>query len=472
MSEKKATYLNKKTIGFVLSIVVALAVIFVIPIGGLSQAGKVTLGLFLGAIILWLLDVFPFVVTCFILLIALVVTKTSSFATTFSGLTQTTWWLMLGAMGFSVALSKTGVLKRFSYQILRIFPSNFIGQASAVTTAGLLVNPMIPSVNVKIAMLMPMIKTVNDTVGYKPRSKGAHGLWSIAYVSIVLGSYAFATSNLFSIIVQGILPAEGNIGWFNWFIAALPWLAIAGFGTLLVTILMFKPKTEEGSMSKEFINQELAAMGAMGTQEKLCLAILIGAVAMWVFESQIGIASQVVALIAMTLVLALGIISIPEFKNGVPWDMLLMVGTMMGIGPVFEEVGLNAFIMETFTPVVNLVSGNVFIFLIAFSLLFSLVRMVITNVITLFVVFIPLFMPFAVALGINPWVLGFIALVSQTHWGLLYMSNFGIPAFGMWGGEEMLNYNELAKPSWVFCVLNLVAIAVSIPFWQIIGLIG
>ena len=52
------------------------------------------------------------------------------------------------------------------------------------------------------------------------------------------------------------------------------------------------------------------------------------------------------------------------------------------------------------------------------------------------------------------------------------MSNFGIPAFGMWGGEENLDYNQLAKPSWVYCVLNIIAIIVSIPFWKMIGLIG
>ena len=463
---------KKKWIFLAAAVIVALVVSLLVPIEGLSQAGITTLGVFLGAIVLWLGNVFPFVVTCFLLMTTLVVTRAASFATAFSGVSQTTWWLMLGAMAFSVALTKTGVLKRLSYHILKVFPTNFLGQSMAVSLAGLVTNPMIPSVNVKIAMLMPMVKSISDTVGYPKRSKGAHGLWSVAYVSIVLFSYAFATSNLFSIIVTGLLPEDGRVEWIQWFVAAVPWLLIAGFGTLVITILMFNPKDHSKEMSKEFIEEELRKMGKITTQEIVCIVTLIGAVLLWIFENQVGIPSQVTALLSMVVVLLLGVVDMKDIKAGVPWDMLLMVGTLMGLGSVFAEVGVTDFITTVFSPMVNLVSGNVVIFLVAFSLLFGLVRLVITDVITLFTVFIPLFIPFGAALGISPWILGFIALVSQTHWGMLYMSNFGIPAYGMWGGEENLDYNQLAKPSWIFFALNIVAIVVSIPFWQLIGLIG
>ena len=251
------TFSKKQWIFLAAAVVVALAVALLIPIEGLSSAGSITLGIFLGAIILWCGNVFPFVVTCLILMILLVVTKVASFGTAFSGVSQTTWWLMLGAMGFSVALTKTGVLRRLSFHILKVFPSNFLGQSLAVALAGLVVNPMIPSVNVKIAMLMPMVKSISDTVGYPKRSKGAHGLWSVAYISIVLGSYAFATSNLFSIIVAGLLPSEGRADWIQWFLGALPWLVIAGIGTLVVAIIMFNPKDPSLEMSKDFIDEEL-----------------------------------------------------------------------------------------------------------------------------------------------------------------------------------------------------------------------
>ena len=464
---------KKKLISLLVAIVIAIATILMLPKDMLGIQGRITMGCFLAAIVLWVMDVFPFVITCFILMLTLVVTKAAAFGTAFSGMTQTTWWLMLGAMGFSVALSKTGVLKRISYHVLRMFPPTFNGQILAVAVIGLIISPMIPSVNVKIAMLMPMVKTISDTIGYGKRSKGAHGLWATAYASLVLTSLSFATANLFSIIVSGILPENGRLGWFQWFLAAIPWTIICVGGTLLVTAMMFKPAAGESKeMSKAFIDEELAKMGPMSRNEKITLGILVGAVLFWIFESQIGIASQVTALIAMILVVVLGIIDVGELQKGVPWNMLLMVGVMFGIGGVFTETGINEFITALFTPLVNSISGNTVVFLVAFSLLFSVVRMIVTNVITLFMVFIPLFIPFAAKMGINPWIIGFIALVSQTHWGMLYMSNFGIPAFGMWGGEENLDYNQLAKPSWVYCVLNIIAIIVSIPFWKMIGLIG
>ena len=90
----------------------------------------------------------------------------------------------------------------------------------------------------------------------------------------------------------------------------------------------------------------------------------------------------------------------------------------------------------------------------------------------LLTVFIPLLVPFAEAAHISPWIVLFILLTSSSSWQQLYMSNFALVGFAAYGGETVLDYNQLAKLSWVYMAVNLLALCAMVPYWMMIGLIG
>ena len=160
-----------------------------------------------------------------------------------------------------------------------------------------------------------------------------------------------------------------------------------------------------------------------------------------------------------------------DFKNGIPWDMLLMIAALLGLGGVFSETGVNTFITNVFAPMIENISGNPFLFVALICLMIYVIRFIIINPLMLLTVFIPLLVPFAQAAGISPWVVLFVLLAASSSWQQLYMSNFALVGFAAYGGESVLDYNQLAKLSWVYLAVNFVALLLMVPYWMMIGLI-
>lgn len=465
---------NKKLFAGIVAIVLCL-IISVLPVPAeLTRSSMIVLGLFAGAIVLWGFSVFPFFVTAMLLNVLIVLSGAVEFSTVFAGIINSTWWLLLGVMGISVALKKTGVMKRLSYHILKLFPSGFTGQVLAVSAAGLITNPFIPSVNAKVAMIMPMVRGLSDTLGYEGRSRGAHGLWSAAYGTIVVGSLGFATANLFSVAGMGMLPDEtkASFGWFTWIKASFPWVILVFIAMVVFSILLYRPKESGEAMSNTFIDDELKKMGPMSKDEKITVVILAACVVLWALESTVGIASNITALAGMLLLLMAGIITPKDFKDGVPWDMLLMIASLLGLGGVFKATGINDFITSVFSPIISLISGSPMLFVVLICLMSYVVRFIIINPLMLLTIFIPLLVPFAQAAGISPWIVLFVLLTASSSWQQLYMSSFALVGFAAFGGESVLDYNQLAKLPWVYMGVNLIALALMVPYWSLIGLIA
>lgn len=345
---------TKKLIGAILGVVLGVIVAILPPPAELTSGSMIVLGLFVWAIVFWIFDVLGFFVTSMILTVAFPLLRVAPFASAFSGYISTTWWFMLGAMGISTALSKSGLMKRFTYSIMKMFAPTYKGQVLGIMASSLVVTPFIPSVTAKTAMVMPIAKGIADSMGYKPMSKEMHGLFLAAFTSITLIGYSFVSSNFFCYFAVGMLPAadQAKFGWIQWLLASLPWLIVVMAGMLFCVLFLYKPKVETSVMTKEHVAKELESMGPIGGKEKFTIAVLLIAVLLWATENIHGISGNLVALSGMLILLVSNIITVPDFKAGIPWDMLLMIGALMGLGSVFDAVGINQFVSTLVTPMV------------------------------------------------------------------------------------------------------------------------
>ncbi len=474
--EKKPLYTKKQLICIAIAVVLGLVVALAVPATEeLSRNALIVLGIFVGAVVCWITNCLPMFFTSLVILVLFVTTGAASFESAFSGYINTTWWFMLGAMGLAAALSKSGLMKRFAFGIMKLFPPTFRGQASALQIAGLVITPIVPSVTAKTAMIMPMAKGVADTMGYKPKSKGMHGLWLAAFAGVTLFSYAFVNSNFFCYYALGLLPAEtqASMGWLNWLLAALPWLVIVFVAMWFLIGRLYAPSKEEAAeMDKAYISDQLKALGPMSTTEKKCLVILIVCVVLWVTENYHGISGAIVAIGAVAALLLSGAMTTKDFTGGVVWDMLLMIGALMGLGTVFSEVGINAFIANHVTGIVSSVSSNPYLLVIFIAVLMYVIRYVYTSQMAILPVFMPILTPICVAAGISPWVPAFTILAASATWNVLYQNTFAMQGFAAFDGDHNVEFSKLSKMSYIFMAVNLAALLISVPIWQMMGLIG
>jgi DASS family divalent anion:Na+ symporter len=463
----------KKIVGLILGLVFCLVIALLPPPEGLTGKSMIAFGLFAMAIFFWVFNVFSFFITSMILVISFPLLGVSSFAHAFSGYTASTWWFMLGAMGISTALGKTGLMKRFTYTIMRFFAPTFKGQLFGLTVSSLVITPFIPSVTAKTAMVMPIAKGISDSMGYKAKTRELHGLYLAAFASITLISYSFVSSNFFCYFAMGLLPEadQANFGWLQWLVSSLPWLIIVIVSMMVFNLVLYRPKTETSLMTKEYVQKELTAMGKMTGKEIFTIVLLLVAVAFWATENLHHISGNLVALGALVILLIANIITINDFKAGVPWDMLLMIGALMGLGAVFNSVGINEYITTLVTPVVNSISGNPYLFVALIAGVLYALRFVYADTMTILVIMVPLLTPLANVAGISPWIGAFTVLTSCATWNVIFQNTFMMQGYAAYGGDETVSFGSLSKLSYVFMVVNLIALWISIPLWQIAGLI-
>ena len=465
---------NKKKFTFMI-IGVILFILFSTqkPFTGLTPESMKCLGVFFCAICFWIGDVFPFFVTCLGLFCGLVLSGGAGFNTAFQGFSSSIFCFMLGAMGISVALEKCGLMKRIALLIMKLFSPTFKGQSLGLLISGLLINPIVPSVTAKTAMVMPFSKGIADSMGYEPHSKGMHGIYIAAFCGITLGSFAFYTSNFFAIVVRGLMPEEAQheFTFIPWMFAAIPWIVVTFLCLGIMINILYKPEAEQKGLSKEHVINELAQLGKLSRNEIISIIILSISVLIWMLENQLGLPAHVVAVAAAVLLLMLKVISVEDFICGVSWNMLIVIGVLIGLSNVFGEVGINDYVAKLVSPLVELVAGNIFIFLTGMTILIYIMRFFLTSQMAALPIFMSIFLPACAACNISPWVCAFVSLTSSGVWNVLYQNTLAMQAYAAYEGEKNIQYKLIARSSICYMLINIFAITASVPIWKLMGLV-
>lgn len=81
------------------------------------------------------------------------------------------------------------------------------------------------------------------------------------------------------------------------------------------------------------------------------------------------------------------------------------------------------------------------------------------------------FWPCCWAAGIDPWFAGIAALAMAQPWYLQYMNANAISAYSAAGGEEKLRWSMTVPYCLAYHILALLALAASVPYWRLLGLL-
>jgi di/tricarboxylate transporter len=157
------------------------------------------------------------------------------------------------------------------------------------------------------------------------------------------------------------------------------------------------------------------------------------------------------------------------FRSGVNWGFLLYLGVLIGLGDVFVHLGLDTWLASRLAGLLAPLAGSPLLFtmglaLVSFALSF-VVRWQAAGVLLTLVLG-----PVALALGISPWVVGLIALVATNTWFLPYQSTIYLALY--YGMNETFEHGQVRPVAWAYAVAVLVGIAVSLPLWHALGLVG
>lgn len=255
----------------------------------------------------------------------------------------------------------------------------------------------------------------------------------------------------------------------KWTLIALPWAVIVLVGGYFLLNACFAPKKEK-QMTHESIEQQIKALGPMSRDEKITSVVLLITLGLWMVERTLGISSAITAILALSVLLALDVMKPIDFRQKITWDPAIFIGCAMSLGTVLAKVGVSEWLQTVLGEVITPVLANPFIAVVALSVIIYLAKFALVSLITCATVFLLVLTPFFATLSYNPLVLVFIVATSINVWLLPYMNPPYLTTSAA-VDSSMAGNKEAAISSLIYMILNIIALLISIPYWQLIGLI-
>ncbi len=417
----------------------------------------------------WLLGAMPDYAVGLVAAGLLVVTHAVTPPVAFSGFANPAWFLLLGAGGMGVAVSRSGLLYRLALHMLRLLPPTYVGQSLAMAFTGILFTPLLPSVNSRMLMASPLARELSEAMRFPERGKGSAGLAMSTFLGFGLVYFIFLNGANTSLLAWSLLPenVQRQISWTAWLWTALPLGALV-FVLCYMAILYLYPPEPTAGVSRQTIKAQLQVLGPMSRMERIISLVLGAVLAGFLTQTMHGIDPAWVALAGFVALIAFGVIDKNGIK-GIDWNFLLLFGVLISVSEITKVTGLSAQLSGWIEPVLQPFAASPYFFLAAVGILTLVMRLVVPLQPTVLMMTISL-LPFSIQLGYNPITVALVILALSNNWIVPQQNSMYLTVYS--GTEERAFSHRQVRPLAVaYSVITLVAVLVSVPFWQFLGLI-
>lgn len=312
---------------------------------GLGEAGRVTLGIFTTAALLWVLEPFPLYVTSFIIVILEVIflaREGGPLGMSGSGYTiflhpffDSVVVLFLGGFVMARAVKRYGLDERISRGIMRR-----VGTKPSTVLLGMMVTTAFLSMWISntattalmVAVAIPVIRTFPESERFR------HALILGIPFAANIGGIGTPIGTPPNAIAMGILNQMNlDITFTDWMLRGIPVVVILISISWLLLCRIFPATIDR-------IDIPLEEEEPMDRKSKFILVVFSVVVVLWLTSRFHGIPSSIVALIPLVVFFGLRLLK-GEDLNDLGWGILFIIGGGMSLGIAMRESGLSEWIV-------------------------------------------------------------------------------------------------------------------------------
>jgi len=365
---------KKAILFFVLSLVGAMGLTFLMKQPSFSDSQVYVLFLLFFAIGLWLTEAIPpFAVGLFIMAFLVFALGNKNFnsapenidryVNTFS---SSIIWLMLGGFFLASAMTKTnldGLLLKLTLRISGTNPRNLlIGLMSTTMVASMLMSNTATTAMV-IAAITPLINTLEKKSGI------AKALLLGISIAATTGGMATIIGSPPNAVAAGALENAGiKIDFLDWIIYGMPvslmLTAISCFALMKVYMKNATPITFDFST-----NPKNGSSRKINVQRKIVIPVIFVTILLWLTGSLHGLSVAAVSAIPIVVLTLTGVLNGKDVR-GLPWDTLLLVAGGLSLGVALQHSGLLIYYAEKM-KVLNVSEVTLIIVLAYATMIFS-----------------------------------------------------------------------------------------------------
>ncbi len=453
----------------ILSVIAAFAISMATPPEGLTTEAMRAIGILIFAVGWWICQIVPEYVTGMLMCTLWAATGCVKYEVAFSTFAGKGWWMMVGAFAMGAIAGRTGLLRRISLYVLTLFPATFKGQVLGLMGAGTVISPLVPSMNAKSALSAPLALAISDSLGAERKSSAASGLMAACYTGFVLMGHIFLSGSFSHYMLISALPEQyKNVSWFDWLLWALPWGIIAFTGLALYIFWAHSPEVPL-ALPRGYGRQQLQKIGPMSKDEKIVLGVILCALLGWMTSFLHHISGAAIAVGAMCVLLGVKTMTADDFKSRIEWPAIFLIGCVFNMAKVVKALHIDTWLSHAIAPILSIVMTNNVVMVLSIVTVIILIRFLITNMTSGSIIVAIVMMPAVIAAGINPWIIIFVAFTAANLFFFKYMNTIYLCAQFTTHGEMSAHW-PMAKFCIAFTVVSTIGFLVSIPYWEMIGL--
>ncbi len=388
-----------------------------------------------------------------------------------SGFSSSGFLLAFSILGLGAVVVESGLTRRYTLWLLNHLPAHTFAHQIAVFTTGLVFTPTVPTITGRAAIVGPIINHIAKGWDDKTRSRSSTMLYATGLDSIHYLAPWFLTAAPANLMIFALLPPQEQQAFhflFWAYAASLTSIALLIF-YFLVSALIFREAYVKVDIPKALLRQELDKLGSITATERTALfsvlLLALGIVGAPLHRIEI----HYVAFAVLCLLLYLGALSRKDFIGRIDWAFLSLLASLIGIIATMNHLHIDDYIMTQLSWLGSYMRQDFPLFVLALSVVLLIARLLVP-LNQAIIIFAAALIPIASNAGIAPWVVGFIILIIAETAFFPYQSPY-IFLFNRITHKIHYRKRQIQTFHGVLIIFKLIAIYLSIPFWQRIGVL-
>jgi di/tricarboxylate transporter/CRP-like cAMP-binding protein len=467
---RKALRLERKTTAILLGALLLIVLWPLPPPQALSDRGWHVLASLLASLPLFAVEALPDGIVALLLASVWVVSGVTTPRIALGGFATGNWVLVVSTLAVGAAIASSGLLYRMALWVVANSRGGYPGQVIGLGVAGMLVGPAAPNATSRVALVAPAVTELIDALGYPPGSPAALGLAMAVLIGFGQVVALFLTSSTTSVLVYAVLPeaTRASVSWGGWFVRALPTHVVLFVGLAAFILWRYRPRESASSKPSSALALQRALLGPPSRHEITAMVmtafILVG------FSTQPlhGVDPAWIGVIALAVLAGTGVLATNGLSS-INWSFALLSGILTSMSEVFADTQLDKWLAGIATLAVGGLASSPVAFVAALTVLCYALSLVMRWQAAAPLLTISL-APVGIGAGIDPWVIGLIALMGCNGFFLPYQSTTYLALYH--GTNGRLFTHRQARPMAVaYAVVTLVALCASVPLWRAMGLL-
>ncbi|GHB06181.1 citrate transporter [Modicisalibacter luteus] len=288
---------------------------------------------------LWATGWLPQWLTALVFFTLCTVASVAPTSTIFEGFASAATWLVFSGLVIGAAIHHTGLGNSLANRVGPRISSSYAVAIVGVVTLGLMMAFVMPSGMGRIVLMVPILITLADHLGYAPGRRGRTGIILGGIMGTFLPTYAILPANVPNTVLMG--AAEAVLGepptYSGYLLLHFPVLGL--LKAILLTGLMLKLYPDTAPTPLSHPGPESASLGRREQALSLLIAI---AVVLWFTDSWHGISPAWVGMLAALACLFPGTGLMPgKPMQSLNFEPFLYVAGIVSLGALAHDSGLG-----------------------------------------------------------------------------------------------------------------------------------